>query len=275
MTDTPNKTKQDLYIQNLRRNPATARSPSDGLMGELPTSIPKSGLSVYQSNRDIIEAALGDLINYMPNNSAGDTAQRIYDEKLMSRENSSRALTDIDDSPIRLDDANLKQAVEDALDEVRESESLVTRPVISPISPLTFDPETDIDRAVNSLKFLESGGKKNPYKTKGKKVTKGQYKGEQAVGAYGVMESNVPIFTKEYYGKELTVEQFINSPKAQDEVAKEFILQNYEKYGNLEDAISTWFTGDPLDQAIARKADDGSIDVNEYMIRFNRKFNPE
>ena len=275
MSDTPNKTKQDLYIQNLRKNPAMARSPSDGLMGELPTSIPKSGLSVYQSDSDVIEAALGDLLNYMPISSADDTAQRIYDGKLMSKENSSRALTDEDDNPVRLDDANLKQAVEDALEEVRESESLVTRPVISPISPLTFDPEVDIDRALDSLKFLESGGRKNPYETKGKKVPKGPYKGQRAIGAYGVMESNVPIFTKEYYNKELTVEQFINNPKAQDEVAKEFILQNYEKYGNLEDAISTWFTGDPLDQALERKANDGSIDISEYMIRFNRKFNPE
>ena len=130
------------------------------------------------------------------------------------------------------------------------------------------------DRAVEALKFLESGGKKNPYKTKGKKVTKGQYKGEQAIGAYGVMESNVPLFTKKYYGEELTVEEFINNTKAQDEVAKEFILQNYQKYGNLEDAISTWFTGDPLDQAMDRGADDGSIDIEEYMIRFNSKFNP-
>ena len=58
-------------------------------------------------------------------------------------------------------------------------------------------------------------------------------------------------------------------------VAKEFLLKHYEKYGNLEDAISTWFTGDPLDQAIARKADDGSIDINEYVVRFNREFNPK
>lgn len=89
------------------------------------------------------------------------------------------------------------------------------------------------------------------------------------------MESNVPLFTKKYYGEELTVEEFLNNTKAQDEVVKEFILQNYQKYGNLEDAISTWFTGDPLDQAMDRKADDGSIDIKEYMIRFNRKFNPE
>ena len=228
----------------------------------------KADLKIYKDRDDVVEDALADLLPYI------DIKPQVRDEiaakKAQARQNemtesTSRALVSDDGEVVTLDEAN----------EASATESLVTRPVISPISPLTFDPEADIDRATAALKFLESGGKKDPYKTKGKKVTKGQYKGEQAIGAYGVMESNVPLFTSKYYGEELTVEEFINNPKAQDEVAKEFILQNYQKYGNLEDAISTWFTGDPLDQAIAREADDGSIDINEYMVRFNRKFNPE
>ena len=250
------------YANNLRKN---LLKPTDkGLM----VSPTKADLKIYKDRDDVIEDALADLLPYI------DIKPQVRDEiaakKAQARQNemtesTSRALVSDDGEVVTLDEAN----------EASATESFVTRPVISPISPLTFDPEVDIDRATAALKFLESGGKKDPYKTKGKKVTKGQYKGEQAIGAYGVMESNVPLFTSKYYGKELTVEEFINNPKAQDEVAKEFILQNYQKYGNLEDAISTWFTGDPLDQAIARKADDGSIDINEYMVRFNRKFNLE
>lgn len=248
------------YANNLRKNLLSATD--KGLMD----SPKKADLKIYKDSGDVTEDILADLVTYM------DIKPQVRDEVAAKKaqakqrlESTSRALTDNNDEVVTLDEAN----------ERSETESLVTRPVISPISPLVFNPEADIDRAVDSLRFIESGGKEDPYKAKGKKVTKGQYKGEKAIGAYGVMESNVPIFTKKYGTKELTVEQFINSPEAQDEVAKQFILQNYEKYGNLEDAISTWFTGDPLDQAIARKADDGSIDVNEYMIRFNRKFNPE
>lgn len=247
------------YANNLRKN---LLKPTDSGLLERPM---KADLKIYKDRDDVVEDALADLLPYI------DIKPQVRDEiaakKAQARQNemtesTSRALVTDDDEVVTLDEAN-------------EVESLVTKPVISPTSTLVFDPEADIDRAVEALKFLESGGKKNPYKTKGKKVTKGQYKGEQAIGAYGVMESNVPLFTKKYYGEELTVEEFLNNTKAQDEVAKEFILQNYQKYGNLEDAISTWFTGDPLDQAMDRKADDGSIDIKEYMIRFNRKFNPE
>ena len=246
------------YANNLRKN---LLKPTDSGLLERPM---KADLKIYKDRDDVVEDALADLLPYI------DIKPQVRDEiaakKAQARQNemtesTSRALVSDDDEVVTLDEAN-------------EVESLVTKPVISPTSTLVFDPEVDIDRAVEALKFLESGGKKNPYKTKGKKVTKGQYKGEQAIGAYGVMESNVPLFTKKYYGEELTVEEFINNTKAQDEVAKEFILQNYQKYGNLEDAISTWFTGDPLDQAMDRGADDGSIDIEEYMIRFNSKFNP-
>ena len=246
------------YANNLRKN---LLKPTDSGLLERPM---KADLKIYKDRDDVVEDALADLLPYI------DIKPQVRDEiaakKAQARQNemtesTSRALVTDDDEVVTLDEAN-------------EAESLVTKPVISPTSTLVFDPEADIDRAVEALKFLESGGKKNPYKTKGKKVTKGQYKGEQAIGAYGVMESNVPLFTKKYYGEELTVEEFINNTKAQDEVAKEFILQNYQKYGNLEDAISTWFTGDPLDQAMDRGADDGSIDIKEYMIRFNSKFNP-
>ena len=252
------------YAQNLRQS---FLSPTDeqGSDGALMTKVRKSDLKVYEDSQDVQNAALADLLSMV--DIKPEVRDEIAAKKAQARlnemtESTSRALVTDDDEVVTLDEAN-------------ETESLVTKPVISPISTLVFDPETDIDRAVEALRFLESGGKKNPYKAKGKKVTKGQYKGEQAIGAYGVMESNVPLFTKKYYGEELTVEEFINNTKAQDEVAKEFILQNYQKYGNLEDAISTWFTGDPLDQAMDRGADDGSIDIEEYMIRFNRKFNPE
>ena len=144
------------YANNLRKN---LLKPTDKGLMESPT---KADLKIYKDRDDVIEDALADLLPYI------DIKPQVRDEiaakKAQARQNkmtesTSRALVTDDDEVVTLDEAN-------------ETESLVTKPVISPTSTLVFDPEADIDRAVEALRFLESGGKKNPYKTKGKKVSK-------------------------------------------------------------------------------------------------------
>ena len=247
------------YANNLRKN---LLKPTDSGLLERPM---KADLKIYKDRDDVVEDALADLLPYI------DIKPQVRDEiaakKAQARQNemtesTSRALVTDDDEVVTLDEAN-------------EAESLVTKPKISPISPLPFDPKKDIDRAVEALKLSETQGEENPYTAEGEEITDADsmYFGEKAIGAYGVMESNVPLFTKKYYGEELTVEEFINNTKAQDEVAKEFILQNYQKYGNLDDVVSLWFTGDPLDKAISRDASDGFIDVKGYRKRFSNFYN--
>ena len=177
-------------------------------------------------------------------------------------ESTSRALVNEDGEVVTLDEAN-------------EVESLVTKPKINPISPLAFDPAKDVSRVLEALQLSETEGEEDPYTAEGEEITnpKSMYFGEKALGAYGVMPTNVPEFTKKYGGKELTVEEFKNNPKMQDKVAKQFFLQNFKKYGNLDDVVSLWFTGDPLDEAINRDASDGFLDIKGYRARFSNFYN--
>lgn len=127
--------------------------PTDSGLLERPM---KADLKIYKDRDDVVEDALADLLPYI------DIKPQVRDEiaakKAQARQNemtesTSRALVTDDDEVVTLDEAN-------------EVESLVTKPVISPTSTLVFDPEADIDRAVEALKFLESGGKRIPTKQK-------------------------------------------------------------------------------------------------------------
>jgi len=252
------------YANNLRQSFLNATD-EQGSDGALVSRVRKADLKVYEDSQDVQNAALADLLSLV------DLKPQVRDEiaakKAQARQNemtesTSRALVSDDGEVVTLDEAN-------------ETESLVTKPKINPLSPLGFDPEKDISRAVEALQLSETEGEENPYTAEGEEITDpdSMYFGEKALGAYGVMPSNVPEFTKKYGGKELTVEEFKNNPKMQDKVAKQFFLQNFKKYGNLDDVVSLWFTGDPLDEAVSRDASDGFIDVKGYRKRFSNFYN--
>ncbi len=252
------------YADNLRKSFLSATD-EQGSDGALMSRVKKSDLKVYENSQDVENAALADLISLI------DIKPQVRDEiaakKAQARQNemtesTSRALVNDDGDVVTLDEAN-------------ETESLVTKPKINPISPLAFDPGKDVNRAVEALRLSETEGEEDPYTAEGEEITNSEsmYFGERALGAYGVMPTNVPEFTKKYGGKELTVEEFKNNPKMQDKVAKQFFLQNFKKYGNLDDVVSLWFTGDPLDEAINRDASDGFLDIKGYRARFSNFYN--
>jgi murein DD-endopeptidase MepM/ murein hydrolase activator NlpD len=109
--------------------------------------------------------------------------------------------------------------------------------------------QTDNTNIINSIKArigaVESKGWKNPYAAKGKKTSSGDY----AYGKYQVMGANIPAWTKEALGKSMTIQQFQNSPDAQEKVADYRMGQIYNKYGNQDDVASVWFTGQPAAKA--------------------------
>jgi len=134
-----------------------------------------------------------------------------------------------------------------------------------------FDIETDIPAAMEAFAAIESRGS-GDYQALGPIIKKGMYKGDRAYGRYQVMGDNVPSFTKQYIGKSMTKEDFLNDPEAQDAVIESFLRKKYKEYGNVEDAVSAWFTGQPLKKAQARGASDGNSTVNEYVTKFVREF---
>lgn len=101
---------------------------------------------------------------------------------------------------------------------------------------------TNVTKIMSAIGQFESGGR---YNAKGPV----QKNGNQALGKYQVMASNVPSWTKAALGKSLTPAQFLADPKAQDAVARYKMGALLKQYGNVEDVASVWFSGRPVAKA--------------------------
>jgi hypothetical protein len=99
-------------------------------------------------------------------------------------------------------------------------------------------------------------------------LKKGSYKGDRAYGAYQVMGKNIPSWTKEALGRELTPAQFLASRAAQDAVFNHRFGSYIAKTGNAQDAASMWHSGRPLKQAAAAGANDGYMATKDYVQKF-------
>lgn len=69
-----------------------------------------------------------------------------------------------------------------------------------------------------------------------------QLKSGRAYGKYQVMDFNIPSWTKKYYGRQLTPQQFLNSPEAQEAVARGVLSEYFNKYG-ARGAAAKWYSG--------------------------------
>ena len=72
---------------------------------------------------------------------------------------------------------------------------------------------------------------------------KGQMITEQALGRYGVMQSNLQDWLKEAGMPAMTEQEFLNNPKAQDKLAGFKLGQYQEEGGSASAAANKWFTG--------------------------------
>jgi hypothetical protein len=69
-------------------------------------------------------------------------------------------------------------------------------------------------------------------------------RGNRAYGKYQVMDFNIPSWTKQHYGKQLTPQQFLNNHEAQEAVARGVLKGYWDKYG-ARGAASAWYSGNP------------------------------
>jgi hypothetical protein len=175
---------------------------------------------------------------------------------------------------VKKDNDSLKEKVkelgieQDPVTEELELEEEVTTTETSTLAD--FDPSM-IDIALGALSDVESKGS-GGYEAIGPLVTKGMYKDQRAYGKYQVMEGNIGPWTEKYYGEKLSKEEFLANPEAQDAVAENVILANWEKYGSIEDAVSVWFTGRPYKKAAAAGAKDENIGVPEYLEKWRNNY---
>lgn len=114
----------------------------------------------------------------------------------------------------------------------------------------------------NAIKSIESSG--GNYGLMGPATRNG----DRAYGAYQVMGSNIPDWTKKHYGTALSPEEFLKNKDAQDAVFNGQFGGYVGQYGNPQDAASAWFTGRP--QAQGGGASDGNITGNQYVDKFNK-----
>ena len=134
------------------------------------------------------------------------------------------------------------------------------------IVPLTFD--NDWQAVAQAVKDVESSG--GDYSVRGPVVTKGMYKGERAMGAYQVMPGNLPQWSKAALGREVTEDEFMQSEEIQDAIFIDQMKKAKDKHGTIEDAVSVWFSGQPVNKA--GNASDGYLTTPEYISKFQRRY---
>lgn len=137
-----------------------------------------------------------------------------------------------------------------------------TPAVAAPASAPAATPAAAGD-AASAIASIESGGK---YDLLGP-VTK---TGDRAYGKYQVMGANIPVWTKTHFGREMTPQEFLASPEAQDAVFKGQFGQYAKKYGP-EGAAKAWFAGERgMNNPNAR--DQLGTTVQAYADRFSKAY---
>jgi len=94
-----------------------------------------------------------------------------------------------------------------------------------------------LDAYGSAISRIESGGK---YDILGPTIPK---TGDRAYGKYQVMGANIPQWTKQYLGREMTPQEFLADPQAQDAVFQGRFGEYVQKYGP-EGAAKAWFAGE-------------------------------
>jgi hypothetical protein len=123
--------------------------------------------------------------------------------------------------------------------------------------------EDEVAKVRKAIAEFESGA---DYSAIGVPVSKGQYKGQRALGKYQIMEDNVKSWGKAATGKDVTVADFIKDPKLQDQIAEYQMKQIAKSHPNPADIASIWFTGQPTSNSKAQsRVDDNGTSGNHYV----------
>ncbi len=118
-----------------------------------------------------------------------------------------------------------------------------TSPQAPPAGVGTASQPAPMDVYQRTIKNMETGSEKNPYAAMVPSVDPKTGATRYAVGAYGIMDSNVPAWTKDALGRAMTPQEFAADPSAQDAVFRAKFGQYAEKYGP-EGAARAWLAGE-------------------------------
>ena len=116
----------------------------------------------------------------------------------------------------------------ETIPQVEEAPAQRTRSIIA---------DADLSKERRAISNIESGGR---YDIVGPVANQA---GNRAYGKYQVMDFNVGPWTSKYYGQELTPQEFLKSPEAQEAVFRGEFGRLAGKYGS-EGAARAWFAGE-------------------------------
>lgn len=132
----------------------------------------------------------------------------------------------------------------------------------------------EFDRYARAIDTIEAGGN---YGLRGPLITRptSMYRGDRAYGRFQVMGRDVPRLTRQFFGRELTPEQFLADPAAQNAVFQGEFGRLVQRFGNPIDAAQAWFAGESsvgargaLDRNDAQAGFAGTS-VRDYRSRFS------
>ncbi len=113
----------------------------------------------------------------------------------------------------------------------------------------------------SAIASIESAGQRDPYAALGPMT-----KGDRAYGKYQIMGFNVGPWSKEILGRELSPQEFLADPLAQDTIFNGKFQQYVSKYGP-EGAAQAWIGG-PGGVGKTERRDVLGTSVGEYGKRF-------
>lgn len=119
-----------------------------------------------------------------------------------------------------------------------------------------------------AIRKIESGSYAGNYGAMGPVVGSGRYAGDRAYGAYQVMGGNIASWTREVTGTAASIKQFLGDKGLQDQVFYTKFGQALAKFGNVSDAVSVWFTGQPANASTLSRSDGFNTNA-QYIAKFN------
>lgn len=133
------------------------------------------------------------------------------------------------------------------------------------LSNLTKEVHPNSTAVVNGIVGVESGGDFGA-------VSKPSRNGDRAYGYSQVMGSNIPGWTKQYYGQPLTAQQYLQNPEAQRAVTEGRVNELLQQGYSPQDVASIWFSGRPLSKVSGNTKDVYGTTVNQYINKFNKGY---
>lgn len=118
----------------------------------------------------------------------------------------------------------------------------------------------------------------------GQQESSGDYKalspqnfdGDRAYGKYQVKGSNIPAWTKQYLGEQMTAQDFLSNQEAQEKLFQIKANELYKQYGNWNDVASVWFSGRPSQDNTSKDVTGTSVpqymqSIQALMKQYNEK----